>query len=131
MAKSHSFRDLCEQTGDAGYRMLCEGISIIRFFFRLCRMVKDSIAHPDKVKVSRVAFYLDNNGSDAVPIISMLGLLIGVILAFQAITQLGRYGVQNYVVSLVGTVIVNELAPLVTAVVLALATGLTGGVRSS
>lgn len=119
MAKSHSFRDLCEQTGDAGYRMLCEGISIIRFFFRLCRMVKDSIAHPDKIKVSRVAFYLDNNGSDAVPIISMLGLLIGVILAFQAITQLGRYGVQNYVVSLVGTVIVNELAPLVTAVVLA------------
>ncbi|MBR4956353.1 MAG: ABC transporter permease [Lentisphaeria bacterium] len=119
MAKSHSFRDLCEQTGEAGYRLLREAAAIIRFFFSLCGMVKDSILHPGKIRLQRVAFHLDNCGSDAVPIISMLGLLIGVILAFQAITQLGRYGVQNYVVSLVGTVIVNELAPLVTAVVLA------------
>ena len=65
-------------------------------------MVKDSILHPGKVRLQQVAYHLDHCGSDAVPIISMLGLLIGVILAFQAITQLGRYGVQNYVVSLVG-----------------------------
>ncbi|MBQ4336740.1 MAG: ABC transporter permease [Lentisphaeria bacterium] len=119
MAKSQSFIDLCEQTGEAGYRLLREAAAIIRFFFRLCGMVKDSILHPGKVRLQQVAYHLDHCGSDAVPIISMLGLLIGVILAFQAITQLGRYGVQNYVVSLVGTVIVNELAPLVTAVVLA------------
>ena len=119
MAKSHSIRDLCEQTGEAGFTLLREMAAITRFLFHLCGMVKDAVLHPRGIKLQRVAYYLDNCGSDAVPIISMLGLLIGVILAFQAITQLGRYGVQNYVVNLVGTVIVNELAPLVTAVVLA------------
>ena len=119
MAKSHSIRDLCEQTGDAGYKFLREMMSLARFLWQLCGMVKDAVLHPRRVKLRQVAYYLDVCGSDAVPIIGMLGLLIGVILAFQAIAQLNRYGVQNYVVNLVGTVIVNELAPLVTAVVLA------------
>ena len=119
MAKSHSIRDLCEQTGDAGCKLLRETWAILCFIWLLSGMVKDAVLHPRRVKLQRVAYYLDNCGSDAMPIISMLGLLIGVILAFQAITQLGRFGVQNYVVNLVGTVIVNDLAPLVTAVVLA------------
>jgi len=119
MARNRSIFDLCEQTGDAGYKLLREVAAIFRFLLDLCRMVRDALLHPGKINLQRVAYYLDNCGSDAMPIISMLGMLIGVILAFQAITQLGRYGVQSYVVNLVGTVIVNELAPLVTAVVLA------------
>ncbi|MPN10654.1 putative phospholipid ABC transporter permease protein MlaE [bioreactor metagenome] len=69
-------------------------------------------------------YYMDSCGSDATPIIALLGTLIGVILAFQAIVQLSRYGADNNMVAtLVGTVIVTELAPLVTAVVLAGRTG--------
>jgi phospholipid/cholesterol/gamma-HCH transport system permease protein len=101
-----------------------EEISTYVNFLKKCLFVLGwAILNPTKVKWRQVAFYSDVSGSDATPIVSLLGFLIGVILAFQAIIQLGRFGVQNYVINLVGTVIVTELAPLVTAVVLAGRTG--------
>ncbi len=119
MAGSKALNDLCEQLGDAVIFTAGEAKRTVCFICDLGRLSVDAIRHPGKVKYGAVAYYMDRCGSDAMPIIALLGGLIGVILAFQAITQLGRFGVQNYVVNLVGTVIVNELAPLVTAVVLA------------
>ncbi len=123
MAATRSIYDLCEQLGNAVLQILHEAAAAGKFVAELLRLLADAIRHPRKIKYGTIAYYMDRCGSDAMPIIAMLGALIGVILAFQAITQLGRFGVQNYVVNLVGTVIVNELAPLVTAVVLAGRTG--------
>ncbi|MBQ4106987.1 MAG: ABC transporter permease [Lentisphaeria bacterium] len=110
---------LCEQVGGTTIKLARGMISALVFLARLTHMLLSALRHPTKVKYSTIAYYMDTCGSDAMPIIAMLGCLIGVILSFQAIIQLGRFGVENYVVNLVGTVIVNELAPLVTAVVLA------------
>jgi phospholipid/cholesterol/gamma-HCH transport system permease protein len=82
-----------------------------------------SLRHPSQIKWRTAFYYMDSCGADAMPIIGLLGLLIGVILAFQAIVQLSRFGVDSFVVNLVGTIISTELAPLVTAVVLAGRTG--------
>ncbi len=111
--------ELCEQVGDAAVGIFREVVHFIHFLADIFRMTFDAIRHPGKVKYRTVAYYMDSCGSDAMPIVALLGTLIGVILAFQAIVQLNRFGVQSYVVNLVGTVITNELAPLVTAVVLA------------
>ena len=110
---------LCEQIGDTTVKLAREVVEAVLFLAQLTHMLLAAARHPTKVKYRLVTYYMDVCGSDAMPIIAMLGLLIGVILSFQAIIQLGRFGVENYVVNLVGTVIVNELAPLVTAVVLA------------
>lgn len=116
-------KDLCIQVAESTenfLRNISQYCSFIRFsFVSFLRILR----HPSKIRWNLVAYYMDSCGSDAMPIISLLGFLIGVILAFQAIVQLGRFGVQSYVVNLVGTVIVTELAPLVTAVVLAGRTG--------
>ena len=110
---------LCEQIGDTTVKLAREVVEAVLFLAQLTHMLLAAVRHPTKVRYRIVTYYMDVCGSDAMPIIAMLGLLIGVILSFQAIIQLGRFGVENYVVNLVGTVIVNELAPLVTAVVLA------------
>ncbi len=89
------------------------------FTGELVLVAKKFIRHPGKINWRAVLYNADTCGSDAVPIISLLGLLVGVILAFQGIVQLGRYGVEGYIVNLVGAVIVTELAPLLTAIVLA------------
>lgn len=119
MPDTRSLSELCEQLGDAA-------IAVSRQSWRTCRFLRDlgaitwqGLRQPRKVKYGSIAYYMEDCGANAMPITALLGTLIGVILAFQAITQLGRFGVQNYVVNLVGTVIVTELAPLVTAVVLA------------
>lgn len=115
--------DLCLQLGTAGERLLSNLFLSVGFGTSLVTSALISFRHPRRIKWRSVGYYMDSCGSDAMLLVSLLGLLIGVILAFQAIIQLGRYGVESYVVNLVGTVVVTELAPLLTAVVLAGRTG--------
>ncbi|MCP3965417.1 MAG: ABC transporter permease [Lentisphaerae bacterium] len=110
---------LFQQVGEAACKICTEAMNFIKFSGEMVGAFADAIRHPRRIHISNTLYYMDISGSDAVPIISLLGMLIGVILAFQALVQLGRYGVENYVVNLVGTVIVTELGPLMTAVVLA------------
>ncbi len=118
-----SFKELCLQIADASLHIAGEICKYCRFNHSLSRAVGNAARHPRRIRWKSVAYYMDSCGSDAMPIIGLLGFLIGVILAFQAIVQLRRFGVESYVVNLVGTVLVTELSPLVTAVVLAGRTG--------
>ena len=56
-------------------------------------------------------------GADAVPVVAVIALLLGLILAFQAAYQLRTFGGAIYVANLVGVSALRELAPLMTAVV--------------
>jgi phospholipid/cholesterol/gamma-HCH transport system permease protein len=62
-------------------------------------------------------------GADAVVVVGMLGLLIGMTIAFQAEMQLRQFGAQSYAGDMVGISVVRELAPMMTAIML---TGRTG-----
>jgi phospholipid/cholesterol/gamma-HCH transport system permease protein len=50
-----------------------------------------------------------------VPIVSLICFLMGMILGFQGITQMKRFGIDIYVADLVGLGIVRELGPLMVA----------------
>ena len=56
-------------------------------------------------------------GAEAVPVVTVIGALLGLILAFQASYQLRTFGASIYVANLVGVSALRELAPLLTAVV--------------
>jgi phospholipid/cholesterol/gamma-HCH transport system permease protein len=57
------------------------------------------------------------------PIITLVGTLIGLILAFGGAIQLRQLGVQIFVADLVGISVVQEVGALITAIVLAGRTG--------
>jgi phospholipid/cholesterol/gamma-HCH transport system permease protein len=107
------------QIGDA----LCDiwnlMLAVMEFVGEVLSALYSAVRNPRKIKWDYTTYYMDACGSDAIPIISLLGFLVGVILAFQAIVQLSRYGVENFVANLVGGVIVTELGPLMVAVVIA------------
>lgn len=62
-------------------------------------------------------------GVQALPIVSVIALLTGVILAYQAAAQLRQFGADIFVADMVGIAMVREMGPLMTAVVLAGRTG--------
>src|SRR4029077_19168818 len=62
-------------------------------------------------------------GVRALPIITLIGTLIGIILAFGAVVQLRQLGVQIFVADLVGISVAGEVGALSTAIVLAGRTG--------
>lgn len=58
-------------------------------------------------------------GANAVPIISLISVLVGLIIAFEAIQPLAQFGAQIYVVNMIGLLMVRELGPLLAAIILA------------
>ena len=58
-------------------------------------------------------------GIRALPIVALIGFLMGLIMAFQAAIPLGRFGAQVYVANLIGISILREMGPLMTAIVVA------------
>ncbi len=65
----------------------------------------------------------DDAGVRAIPLVLLLGFLMGLILAFQSSIPLRRFGAEIYVVNLVTISLVRELGPLLAAVILAGRTG--------
>ena len=63
-------------------------------------------------------------GIAALPVITLVNLLVGGILAFVGAVQLRRYGADIYIANLVGVSMVREMAALMTAIVMC---GRTGG----
>jgi phospholipid/cholesterol/gamma-HCH transport system permease protein len=67
---------------------------------------------------------LRDAGPGALPIVTIVNLLVGGILAFAGAVQLRAFGADIYVASLVGIAVVREMAALMTAIIMS---GRTGG----
>lgn len=66
-----------------------------------------------------VSFHATAFGVGAIPVVSLLGFLLGLILALQALLQLQLYGADIYVADLVGISMAREFAPILAAVIIA------------
>jgi phospholipid/cholesterol/gamma-HCH transport system permease protein len=58
-------------------------------------------------------------GVDSIPIVSLISLFIGIVMALQGAYQLQKFGATYYVTALVGVSMTRELGPLITAIVIA------------
>jgi len=62
---------------------------------------------------------LYNTGATAMPITALVGLLIGVVLAYLTSQQLRQYGAESFIVNILGLSLVRELGPVLAAVLVA------------
>ncbi|WP_239057278.1 MlaE family lipid ABC transporter permease subunit [Desulfovibrio sp. JC010] len=62
-------------------------------------------------------------GADGLPIILLIGFLMGLIMSFQSAVSLVRFGAEIFVPNMLGLVMFRELGPMVTAILLAGRTG--------
>ncbi len=76
-----------------------------------------------QVRAADLVRLADQAGARAVPLVLLLGYLMGLILAFQSSIPLRRFGADIFVVNLVGLSLLRELGPLLAAVILAGRTG--------
>src|SRR5438874_13277330 len=85
-------------------------------FVRLFRM---------KVRFRAVDLLLliQQSGAQALPIVSLISFLVGVILAYVGAVQLRQFGAQIYVADLVGIGMTREMGAMVAAVIMAGRTG--------
>jgi phospholipid/cholesterol/gamma-HCH transport system permease protein len=78
---------------------------------------------PLRIRWPLVIKELQNAGVNALPIVGLLSFLIGIVIAYQGGVVLRDYGANIYVADIVGLSMVRELAPLITAIIVAGRTG--------
>ncbi|MEY3480411.1 MAG: hypothetical protein RIQ71_1186 [Verrucomicrobiota bacterium] len=79
--------------------------------------------HPPRLRVREWWHIVEKAGSNALPIVTLVSFLTGLIIAFQAAMPMRQFGVDIFVVNLVALAITRELGPIMTAIVLAGRTG--------
>jgi phospholipid/cholesterol/gamma-HCH transport system permease protein len=72
---------------------------------------------------SDLAVLLQDCGAQALPIVTLISVLVGIILAFIGSVQLRQFGAQIYVADLVALAMALELGAMMTAVIMAGRTG--------
>ncbi|MDD4102176.1 MAG: ABC transporter permease [Kiritimatiellae bacterium] len=77
------------------------------------------LARPGRLRLRDTMLHLERVGVDALPIILLIGFLLGVILAFMSATSFRQFGVEVYVADLIAVGLFRELGALITAIILA------------
>ena len=95
----------------------------VSFIGELVAALGSAIRHPRCVRWKDALLLAETTGANALPIIGLIGFLMGLILAFQSAVPLKRFGAQIFVADLVSIALLRELGPLMTAIVLAGRTG--------
>ena len=89
------------------------------FTGRFAAALPKTVAAPGSVDWHSLPRLIQEIGADALPVTSAANLLVGVIIGFLGVSQLGRFGATVYVPELVVVAHFRELGPLVTAIVVA------------
>ena len=110
---------LIEGVGDASARFAVQLRDTFNFLGDLIVAVGGAFRQPRSVQWADVPRLSERTGADGVPIVLLINFLVGAIIALQASYQLARFGASVFVADLVGLSITRELAPLMTAIIVA------------
>ena len=94
-------------------------VELISFIGEMALVVVHIVKRPKLLRMRDTVNFMARHGTDAVPVVGLLGLLIGAIIAFQTFDPLAKYGAKLQVADVVAISIVRELGPLITAIILA------------
>ena len=76
-----------------------------------------------RFRVRDLAVVIQECGVEALPIVTLISILVGMILAFVGAVQLTRFGAQIYVADLVAIAMVREMGCIMTGIIMAGRTG--------
>lgn len=85
--------------------------------------VLQALRHPSSLRMPDVFRVAEAVGIGAVPIVALVGSLLGLILAFQSVISMKRFGAEIYMADLLAISMTRELGPLMAAILLAARSG--------
>jgi phospholipid/cholesterol/gamma-HCH transport system permease protein len=77
------------------------------------------LKRPSSLRIKEIFFEINENAIKAFSIVALTSFLVGVVTAYQSSVQLKIYGANIFIVDMLGISIFRELAPLLTAIVIA------------
>ncbi len=112
-------KNFVEEIGHAIADIWKDIYTLISFVGEMAAALVNAACHPRRVRWGDALLIAEAVGVRALPIVTLIGFLMGLIMAFQAAIPLGRFGAQVFVANLIGISILREMGPLMTAIVVA------------
>jgi len=110
---------LPEEVGCAANSVLRDLREQVGFLGSVTAGMAGTIWNRKRMRWPEVKRVFELAGANALPIISLISLLVGLIIAFESAQPLAQFGAQIYIANMIGLLMVRELGPLMTAIMLA------------
>lgn len=108
-----------ENLGKKSLHLLTDILAFLSFTGELTIQLGYYLRHPSSIHYKAIFKYIESSAIRALGIIALTSFLIGVVIAYQSAVQLERFGANIFIVDMIGISITRELAPLITAIVVA------------
>jgi phospholipid/cholesterol/gamma-HCH transport system permease protein len=112
-------RPAIEEIGFEAYGLWRDFRTQIEFIGETTAALVFAARYPKSVRWRDVWRICEQVGADALPIVALISVLLGMILAFQSAVPMKRFGAEIFVADLIGLSMLRELGPLMTAILLA------------
>jgi phospholipid/cholesterol/gamma-HCH transport system permease protein len=112
-----------ERVGDHTVAVLAEARSVLTFTGEIVAAAGRLVTGRARFPWRDFGFMVQDCGARALPIVSLISVLVGLILAFVGAVQLRMFGAQIYVANLVGLGMAREMGAMMAAVIMAGRTG--------
>lgn len=100
-----------------------DAIDFLGFFGYFCLAMFTFFKNPQSLKWSEVSRTISDAGAKGMWVVALLCFLIGITLAYEMSPQFVTYGANVYIVNFLGIALLKEVAPLLSAVIVAGRTG--------
>jgi phospholipid/cholesterol/gamma-HCH transport system permease protein len=110
---------LPEDVGTATWSWLSDLRQQVEFIGEVTLGVIKGVCHPRQMRWKEVLRVFEVAGVNALPIVSLLTFLVGMVIAFESAQPLAELGAQVFVANLLGLVMSRELGPVMAAIMLA------------
>ena len=109
--------------GQATLLHLSSGFLFLSFVGEAALALARVVLQPTRLRGRALMVAIETAGVNALPIIALLSFMMGIVIAYQGGRQLEFYGANIFIVELVSLTMLRELAPLITAIIVAGRTG--------
>ncbi len=116
-------RRVAEEVGKSVVAVVKDLAEEVSFIGELSVKLTELLMHPLQLRWQDAMLIAEKTGANAVGIVSLMGFLIGLILAFQSAVPMRLFGAEIFVADLVSISLFRELGPLITAIIVASRTG--------
>jgi phospholipid/cholesterol/gamma-HCH transport system permease protein len=123
-ARKETKRDpFLSRVGEEVLRFSRTAVEMVRFIGEACIALGKLARGRARFPTSDLFMFIRECGADALPIVSLVSLLVGLILAFVGAIQLKMFGATIFVADIVGIAMIRTLGAVMTGVILAGRTG--------
>lgn len=111
--------DMLAQVGEVVVDSLTRSRNMVGFFGQIVVTLGRVLLRPARIRFTSFVSHIEQTGLNALPIVGLLSFLVGVVLAYQGVDQLRRFGADMFMVNLVGVATLREMGILLTAILIA------------